>query len=191
MVFAVELDHGERVGARQEGDFGAALWALALHRRIAGDEQRRYRIAMREFDQVLFAVAPDAQLQPRRQRIDHGDADAVQAAGHFVGILVEFPAGMELRHDDFGGGDAFFRMDVGRDAAAVVGDGARAVGIERHLDQRRVAGERLVDGVIDDLVYHVMQAGAVIGVADIHARALAHGVEAAQHFDLLGAVAFG
>ena len=67
----------------------------------------------------------------------------------------------------------------------------RAVGIERHRDQRRVAGQRLVDGVVDDLVDHVMQAGAVIGVADIHARALAHGVEAAQHLDLLGAVAFG
>jgi len=36
-----------------------------------------------------------------------------------------------------------------------------------------VAGQRLVDGVVDDLVDHVMQAGTVIGVADIHARPLA------------------
>jgi len=42
------------------------------------------------------------------------------------------------------------------------------------------AGQRLVDGVVDDLVDHVMQAGTVIGVADIHARPLAHGVEAFQ-----------
>ena len=74
-------------------------------------------------------------------------------------------------------------MDVDRDAAAVVGDGDRAVGVERHRDRVAIAGERLVDGVVDDLVDHVVQARAVIGVADIHARALAHGIEAAQHLD--------
>ena len=41
-----------------------------------------------------------------------------------------------------------------------------------------VAGLRLVDRVVDDLEGHVVQAGAVIGVADVHARPLAHGVEA-------------
>ena len=41
-----------------------------------------------------------------------------------------------------------------------------------------VAGERLVDGVVDDLEHHVVQAGAVIGVADVHAGALADGLEA-------------
>jgi hypothetical protein len=46
-----------------------------------------------------------------------------------------------------------------------------------------MAGQRSSIGVVDDLVDHVMQAGAVIGVADIHARPLAHGVEALQHLD--------
>jgi hypothetical protein len=35
-----------------------------------------------------------------------------------------------------------------------------------------MAGQRLVDGVVDHLVDHVVQAGAVIGVADIHAGRL-------------------
>ena len=51
-----------------------------------------------------------------------------------------------------------------------------------------MAGERLVDGVVDDLVDHVVQAGPVIGVADVHARTLAHGLEAAQHLDRFGPV---
>ena len=46
-----------------------------------------------------------------------------------------------------------------------------------------VAGERLVDRVVDDLVDHVVQAGAVVGVADIHARPLADGVEALEDLD--------
>ena len=54
-----------------------------------------------------------------------------------------------------------------------------------------VAGQRLVDGVVDDLVDHVVQAGAVIGVADIHARPLAHGVEALEDLDRFGAVIGG
>ena len=46
-----------------------------------------------------------------------------------------------------------------------------------------MAGERLVDGVVDHLIDHVVEAGAVVRVADIHARTLAHGVEATQHPD--------
>ena len=107
----------------------------------------------------------------------------MQAARDLVGVLVEFSAGMELGHDDLGGGYAFALVDVGRNAAAVVADGAGTVGIEANEDFLGVAGERLVDGVIDDLVDHVMQAGAVIGVADIHARPLAHGIEPLEHLD--------
>ena len=53
-----------------------------------------------------------------------------------------------------------------------------------------MAGQRLVDGVVDDLVDHVVQAGAVIGVADIHARPLAHGVEALEDLDRLLVIVF-
>ena len=53
-----------------------------------------------------------------------------------------------------------------------------------------MARQRLVDGVVDHLVDHVVQAGAVVGVADIHAGALAHRVEAPQHLDRVGSVGF-
>ena len=83
---------------------------------------------------------------------------------------------MQLGHDDFGGRHALFVVDAGRNAAPVVGDGARAVGVEGHGHELRVAGQSLVDGVVDHLVDHVVEAGAVVGVADVHARPLAHGV---------------
>ncbi len=56
------------------------------------------------------------------------------------------------------------------------------------VDLVGMAGECLVDGVVDDFIDHVVQARAVIGVADIHARPLADGVEAFQHLDRIGAV---
>ena len=106
--------------------------ALALG--VADGLERRHRDAVAELHEMLFAVAPDGELEPARQRVDHRDADAVQAAGDLVGILVEFSAGMQLGHDDLGGGDAFALVDVGRDAAAVVVHGHRAVGVERDHD---------------------------------------------------------
>ena len=46
------------------------------------------------------------------------------------------------------------------------------------LAVRGKAGLRLVHRVVDDLEGHVVQARAIVGVADIHARALAHRIEA-------------
>jgi hypothetical protein len=39
-----------------------------------------------------------------------------------------------------------------------------------------MAGEGLIDRVIDNLKYHVMQPSAIIGVADIHSRPLSDGL---------------
>ena len=177
------FDIGEGFGRGEERHLGAAL-AIG----VADHLQRRHRVAMGELDEMFLAVAPDPQLQLARQRVDDGDADAMQAAGHLVGILVEFSAGMELGHDDLGRGNAFALVDVDGNAAAVVAHGDGAVGVEHDLDRGGVAGQRFVDGVVDDLVDHVMQAGAVIGVADIHARPLAHGIEAFQNPDRFRAV---
>ena len=105
-------------GDGQEGDLGAALAVGGADHRQRRDRHRRARNS----HVVLLAVAPDGELEPVRQRVDHRDADAVQAAGDLVGVLVELPAGVQLGHDDLGRRDAFLGVDVGRDAAAVVGD---------------------------------------------------------------------
>ncbi len=179
----IELDHGEGLRRGQECHFRAALTA-----RIADHGERCDRHAMRELHGVFLAVAPDAQRQLGRQRVDDGYADAVQAAGDLVGVLVEFSAGVQLGHDDLGRRDAFALVNVGRNTAAVVAHGHRAVGIEHHVDGCGVSRERLVDRVVDDLVDHVMQTRTVIGVADVHARPLADSVESLQDLDGFGVV---
>ncbi len=182
----VELDHGEGLAARHEGDARAGLGG-----RVADRLERRLRHPVGEAHEMLLAVAPDGEIELGGERIDDRDADAMQAARHLVGVLVELSAGMELRHDDFGGRDAFAFVDLGRDAAPIVLDSDRAVGVQGDGDLVAEARERLVDRVVHDLVDHVMQTRAVIGVADIHARPLAHGVEALQHFDQFRAVLGG
>ncbi len=167
----------------------------ALLSGIANNLQRRDGIAVVKFDEVLFAFAPDPALEPRRERIDDRHADAMQTARHLVGVLIEFPARVQLREDDLGGRALriviVVALDAGRDAAAIVAHRARPIGVERHDARLRMARENLVDAVIDHLVDHVMQARPVVGIADVHAGTLAHRIEPLQHLDAVFAVVFG
>ena len=76
---------------------------------------------------------------------------------------------------------------VGGDAAAVVLDPDAAVGCRVTHDPVAVAGQRLVDGVVDDLPDQVVQA-ALTGGADVHAGALADRLEALEDLDRGGVV---
>jgi hypothetical protein len=95
---------------------------------------------------------------------------------------------MQLSHDQFGGGNAFFGMDAGGNAATIVAHGAGAIGIEDHVDAIGMSRQRLVHRIVHDFIDHVMQAGAVIGVADIHAGTLAYGIQALEHLDAVGGI---
>ncbi len=76
---------------------------------------------------------------------------------------------------------------VGRDAAPVVVHLGGAVGVQRDLDPLGRAGQRLVDAVVDDLPQAVHEATGV-GGADVHARALAHGLQALEDQEVRGVV---
>ncbi|MDQ1154161.1 hypothetical protein QE389_001360 [Brevundimonas sp. SORGH_AS 993] len=189
----VEIDVAEGRDRGEEGDFGAAqrlarLVAGLADRGDAGDFQRLGRIAALETHLVLFAVAVDLQLQPVGQGVHDRHAHAVQTPRDLVGVLVELTARVQLGHDDLGRRHAFLGVDVGRDAAPVVGHGDGAVGVQNDLDQVGVTGQGLVDGVVHHLIDHVVQARAVVRVPDIHAGAFAHGVQALENLDGIGAV---
>src|SRR5581483_2790441 len=108
-------------------------------------------------------------------------------AGGRVGAAAELAARVQLGHHDLDAGKAGLRLDVHRDAAALVVHRDRAVGVQDHVDVRAVPAERLVDRVVDDLPDAVHQAAAV-GGPDVHARALAHGLESLEHQQVAGRV---
>src|SRR5690606_27986751 len=181
----VELDVGEDLLGRLEAQAGATLVRrLQLLERVQ-------RLAQGIFLLPVEAVAPDVQPQVLGQRVDHRHAHAVQAAGNLVAVVVELAAGMEHGEDHLGRRNALLLVDVHRHAAAVVGHGHRAVLEDPHDDVVGMAGQCLVDRVVDHLEHHVVQAGAVVDITDVHARALAYGFQAPQHGDLAGVVAAG
>ena len=138
-----------------------------------------------------MALAVDLDVEPRRQRVDDRDADAVQAAGHLVAAAAELAAGVQHGEHDLD------RRTCPRSRRSSTGM-PRPLSLTRtppsassvDLDAVAVAGQRLVDRVVHDLVDQVVQA-ALAGRADVHARPLAHRLEALEHLDVAGVVVAG
>ena len=175
----VELDRAEYLGRCHEVDLGAALVGLAH------DLERRNPDAVVELYAMDLTVAPHRQAQPVRQRIHDRHPDAMQTARNLVAVLIELAARMQFGHHDLGGGTSFLVVGVhiGGDSAAIVGDRDGIVGVNRDHDLVAMTSQGLVDRVVDDLEHHVMQPGTVAGVADVHSRPLAHGLQPLEHAD--------
>ena len=178
-----ELGLLEDGGVGPEGDDGpgpsdgALLLELALN-----------LAAVREVEEVLRAVAMDLEVEPGRQRVDHGHAHAVESAGDLVALPAELAAGVEDGQDHLSRRLApVLRVRIDRDPAPVVEDPTRAVGQEGDVDAGRVPRHRLVDGVVDDFVDQVVESGET-GAPDVHPGAFTDRFEAFENRDVLGAV---
>jgi hypothetical protein len=189
----------KNLGVRQEVHLGAALVGGAhdLHRAglkaVDHLDEAVLRHALLEVDLVHLAVAAHGQAQPLREAVHAAHAHAVQAARDLVAVLVELAAGVQLGQRDLGrralGLVLVVHLHAGGDAAAVVDDGDGVVGVDGDGDVVAMAGQGFVDGVVDHLEDQVVQTGAVRGVADVHARALAHRLQAFEDLDAVRTVA--
>ncbi len=181
----------EDLGIGHEAHAGAPAGRGADHR------QGGVGLALAEGHGVLLAVLPDREPELAGEGVHAGHAHPVEAAGHLVGVLalgagvVELPAGVEHRHDHFRGAAALLLVDVHRDPAAIILHAAAPVAVQDHVDALAEAREGLVDGVVHHLVDHVVQAAAIVGIADVHPGALPHGLKVAQNRDVVGGVAVG
>jgi hypothetical protein len=69
-------------------------------------------------------------------------------------------------------------MHIHGNAAAVVRNGYRLIGMNRHSNHAAVPGQGFVNRIIDDLENHVVQARAIVSVTDVHAGAFTNGLKA-------------
>ena len=140
----------EDLPVRQEDDAGAALFGRPDGFQIGLGHAAAILLDVRLPGPFYF------QFQGLGQRVDDGHADTMQAAGDAVGVVVELSAGVQLGQDDLRRGHAFGRMLFGRDAPAVIDDRHAAVGVDRDDDLRAMAGQGLIDRVIDEFENEVM-----------------------------------
>jgi len=162
-----------RIGPEMHAGTGVALAHAADDLQLAGLE------AIGEAHAVFVAVALDGHHHLGRQGVDHGNADPVQTTGELVVLVGELAAGVQLGEDQFDARHALFGVDVHGHAAAVVDHFQRVVLMQDDLHRARVAGEGFVDAVVDDFLGQVVGSRGV----GVHARALAHRVEAGEDFD--------
>ena len=60
-----------------------------------------------------------------------------------------------------------------------------------YIDGVRMAGQGLINAVVDNLIDHMMQARAIIGVTDIHAGTFPNGIQAFENLNRFCAIFFG
>ena len=135
-----------------------------------------------------LALALDLDEERARERVHDGEADAVEAAGDLVRVVVELAARVEVREDDLERLALVDRVGPDGDPAAVVLDRDGVVRVDDDADRVAVAGLRLVDRVVHELGHHVVEARDVVGVPDVHPGPLAHGLEPLEELDRGGAV---
>src|SRR5262245_9193750 len=111
----------------------------------------------------------------------------MQATGDRIAAATELAARMQGGQDDLNGGALLQRVLVHGNAATVVHHAYAAVGEENDIDAIAIAGQCLVDRVVDDLVHQVVEA-PLAGRAHIHTWALAYCLESLQYGDRPGVV---
>ena len=141
-----------------------------------------------EDQDVFFFIAPNTQLEPGRQCIHYRNADAVQTARDLIGILVKFTASVKLGHNHLGRRYPLFLVDINRNTAAIIGHTHRAITVQNNFDNIAIPGQSFIDGVINNLIDHMVETGTVIGITNIHTRAFAYRIEAFQNLNRLGII---
>ncbi len=112
----------------------------------------------------------------------------MQTAGNLVAVVIKLAAGMQYGHDHFGGGDPFFWVDIDWNAAPIILNGNRLVRVNGNGDFVTVPGQGFVNRVVNDFKHHVVQAGTIVSVTNVHARTLADGVQPFEYLDVTGII---
>ena len=106
----------------------------------------------------------------------------MQTTGNLVGVIIKLATSVQHSHNDFGSRHAFFRVNIGGNAAPVIGYSHRFVYMNNDLNLVTKAGQSFVNTVIDQLKHHMVQACTVIRITNIHAGAFSYRIQTFQDF---------
>ena len=106
----------------------------------------------------------------------------MQSAGHLVAAVAELAAGVQHGQGQRDGRNLLLGVLLTGIPRPLSDHPDATAGQDPYVDGVAVAGQSLVDGVVDHLVDQVVQA-ALAGGSDVHPRALPNRVETLQHGD--------
>ena len=93
---------------------------------------------------------------------------------------------MQAREDDFDTADFFTGVLVDRHTPSIVTDGNGTVLVKNHINARGMAGNGLVNTIINYLLDKVIGPAGV----GVHARSLANGLKTGKDLNICGVVRF-
>ena len=120
-----------------------------------------------------LAVATNSQPHFFRQGIYHRNTYTMQATRYLIAVVVKLTAGMKHSHNNFGRRNALVMHLCGY-TPAIIKDSNCLVGVDNNAYFRAVSGQGFIYRVINHLKHHMVEAGAIVCVANIHTRALAN-----------------
>ena len=142
----------ENLRVRQETYFRSSPLRLADHSQRVHDLTPLISLA------VNLALVADIYLQPYGKGVNYGSAHAVKTSGYLISPAAELAAGMKNGKDHLHGRDAFFLVYAHRDASSVVPHGDGIILVDKYFNGIAVSCQSFVDGVIDNLVYQMVEA---------------------------------
>src|SRR5262249_39561659 len=144
---------GQDFLVRKEMDLGAAFFGSS------GFPKFTLRLALGIGLLPDVAFAPNFEIELMAERIDYGDANAVQSARDFVAGGIELSARMQLGEHHLGR-RKFLAIDnhvIDRNAAAIVHYSDGVIDVDGYIDARRKTGKRFVDGIVHHFINQVME----------------------------------
>ena len=178
----LERAAGENRMVGEERDLSTGLLTA-----FADDLKRLRDVPAGELDVMYLAAALHLDLHPVGKGVHAAHANAVETAGNLVVGAIELAAGMKNRKNNLNCGLALCGVHVDRNAAPVILNRERAIGIDENVDVGAVSRKSLINGVVDHLVNQMVVA-TLARVADIHCRTLADSLHALQNLNVGGIV---
>ncbi len=162
---------------RLEADGGTCL--------IGGANDRHFlsHLSTGELHLINLTIFKHLNRHPLGQGIDNRGTHAVETAGNLIAAAAKLTAGMEDGINHFQSGLARLGLNVHRDTAAIIRHGNDITVMDGNGDLGAVACQRLINGVVHDLIDQMVQSAGG-GGADIHTRTFPDRLQALQNLDL-------
>ncbi|MBT9148842.1 MAG: hypothetical protein DDT28_00257 [Dehalococcoidia bacterium] len=111
----------------------------------------------------------------------------MESSTDLVGLPSELSPGVQHSHHCLQGGNLSGRVYIYRDAPAIIGYSDAAIIVDDDSDPITIAGHRLINAVIYDLMNQVVQS-ALIGAANIHRRPQPYCLQLLQHLNITSGI---
>ena len=97
----------------------------------------------------------------------------MQSTGNLVIAVIKFTSSMQHRHNDFCCRLPFF-VDIRRNPPAIIRNRHGFIGMHHHPNNIAVPLKCFVNRIINELLNHMMQSGAIISIANVHSGPLSN-----------------